>query len=112
MRSSTVAKRTLRLVPTRLSFKRLGILQQIEDLGVQRVAVEQPVPSKDRFKGRGRRRTVEHAAMGRRGHRNEPVSAQLKGFAEDGEREVFCVHDPTLSFEARKRCHHDAAVHR
>jgi hypothetical protein len=60
-------KAHLRLVPARLSFKRLVMLHQIEDLGIQRVAVERPVPTEDRFKGRGRRRTVEHAAMVRRG---------------------------------------------
>ena len=92
-------KAHLRLVPARLSFKRLVMLHQIEDLGIQRVAVERPVLTEDRFKGRGRRWTVEHAAMVRRGHRHEPVSTRLKGLAEDGEGEVFCVHDPKLSFE-------------
>src|SRR5262245_24202835 len=92
-------KAHLRLVPARLSFKRLVMLHQIEDLGIQRVAVERPAPTEIDSRvaaGEGRSSTRQWFAGG---HRHEPVSTRLKGLAEDGEGEVFCVHDPKLSFE-------------
>ena len=86
----------LGLVPPRLFFERPGILEEIEDAGIQGLAVERSVPSEDRFKSGGLRGAVEHATVGCRGDRHKPVSARLKGLAEDSQGKAFCIHAPKL----------------
>ena len=54
---------------------------------------------KIRFKSCGLRGAVEHATVGCRGDRHKPVSARLKGLAEDSQGKGFCIHAPKLTPE-------------
>ena len=67
--------------------------------GSRILAVERSVPSEDRFKSSGLRGAVERSTVGCRGDRYKPVSARLKGLAEDSQGKAFCIHAPKLTPE-------------
>ena len=89
----------LGLVPPQLFFECPGILEEIEDARIQDLAVERSVPSEDRFKSSGLRGAVERSTVGCRRDRYEPVSARLKGFAEDSQDKTFSIHALKLTPE-------------
>src|SRR5262249_7197218 len=99
MRSSTVAKRTFDLYrpDSPSSASSCSIRSKISGSNASRSNARfQPKIDSRVAAGDGRSSTRQWFAGG---HRHEPVSTRLKGLAEDGEGEVFCVHDPKLSFE-------------
>jgi hypothetical protein len=85
-------KAELRLVAAGDGFERFGIFEQLENVLLDRLAIERAVPAEDRFERGWPFGTVEHPAMRGRRDRDEAVAARLKHPPKRRQCQSFCFH--------------------